>query len=176
MQFENIWVVSDHHFGHHNILKFTNRYRILSNDLEEAEEELIRRWNEVVPPNGVVFHLGDVAFTKRGLSKLARCNGNKQLIMGNHDKFETSLYLEYFSKVHGCKFIQDSRKGIRSLLTHFPVEQRQVGPHDYGKRLVYNIHGHIHSPAQLIQSPWYKCMCVDTIPHYKPIRLMELVF
>ena len=51
-----IWFTSDTHFRHANIIKFSGRPFA---NVEEMNEELIRRWNEAVPDNGIVFHLGD---------------------------------------------------------------------------------------------------------------------
>ena len=48
---------------------------------------MIRRWNEKVPKDGVVYHLGD--FGWRGFQYWRKIreqlNGNIHLIIGNHD-------------------------------------------------------------------------------------------
>lgn len=52
----NLFFTSDHHFAHANIIKFCDRPFA---DVQEMDAVLIDRWNEVVPPDGLVFHLGD---------------------------------------------------------------------------------------------------------------------
>jgi hypothetical protein len=52
-----IWIVSDTHFGHSNILGFmhTDGSLIRGNrfsSVEEMDEHMIERWNSVVPPAG----------------------------------------------------------------------------------------------------------------------------
>lgn len=76
---------ADLHFGHANILRFCERP---FGSIEEHDRALIERWNAVVGPQDVVWHLGD--FSYRGGGKLARrafgeLNGSKHLIAGNHD-------------------------------------------------------------------------------------------
>lgn len=80
-----IFFTSDHHFGHTNIIKFSQRP---FQDLQEMNETLIQRWNEKVGPDDVVYHLGDVALTKdREMvhNILERLNGTIYLIQGNHE-------------------------------------------------------------------------------------------
>lgn len=49
---DQVWFTSDTHFGHENIIRFCNRpFR----SAEEINAELIRRWREVVPQEGIVF-------------------------------------------------------------------------------------------------------------------------
>lgn len=83
------WFVSDTHFGHANIIRFCKRPFASVTEMDEA---MIERWNERVKPNDVVWHLGDFAFhkSKDELTTLFnRLNGNKCLIVGNHDHSDT---------------------------------------------------------------------------------------
>ena len=56
---ENLFFTSDTHFFHEGIIRFCNRP---FGSVEEMNETLIRNWNEKVPEDGTVFHLGDFAF------------------------------------------------------------------------------------------------------------------
>lgn len=81
-----VWFTSDTHFGHENVIKYSNRpYR----DKWEMDETMINNWNAKVQPSDVIYHLGDVFFCRedRALEIIRRLNGQKFLIMGNHDKY-----------------------------------------------------------------------------------------
>ena len=80
---KNIYFTSDTHFGHANILNFCKRP---FKDVDEMNEELIKRWNEVISKEDTVFHLGDFAFGGAEIwnKTLPRLNGHIVLILGNH--------------------------------------------------------------------------------------------
>jgi calcineurin-like phosphoesterase family protein len=49
----NLFVISDSHFGHANILKFTgldSKPMRVFDDVNHMNEHMIQRWNEVVRP------------------------------------------------------------------------------------------------------------------------------
>lgn len=76
---------SDTHFGHPNIIKYTNRP---FKDVRDMEDAMVSKWNAVVKPGDSVFHLGDFGFSASGeeiTRILSRLNGQKFLICGNHD-------------------------------------------------------------------------------------------
>lgn len=81
---KNIFFTSDHHFGHNNIIRFTDRPFA---SVEEMDETLISNWNERVQPGDDVYHLGDVGLCKPDEldAILSRLNGNIHLIVGNHE-------------------------------------------------------------------------------------------
>jgi calcineurin-like phosphoesterase family protein len=83
-----LWLSSDHHFFHKNVLSFCKRpFR----DLEHMHEELIRRHNERVRPDDTWICVGDFSFGPgKGTEEvLSRMNGFKILVCGNHDKRTT---------------------------------------------------------------------------------------
>ena len=55
---DQVWFTSDTHFGHENIIRFCNRP---FSNAQEMNAELIRRWRDTVPEDGIEFHLGDFA-------------------------------------------------------------------------------------------------------------------
>lgn len=127
------WFTSDTHFGHKNILEYEKNARPFST-LDEMHEVLIERWNAVVKPNDIVYHLGDFCFGRRWLAIAASLNGKKRLVMGNHDTYPSTEYLKYFDKLYGTIFWE------RCVLSHMPVH-----PNGLGARWLLNLHGHLHS-------------------------------
>jgi len=173
-----IWLISDTHFSHENILKFTWRphdprcgdkcqkvheaVRIRSEftSVQEMDEAMVDRWNGVVKPSDHVYHLGDVAF-KNNFKIVTRLNGHKRVLLGNHDPHDIRLL-----RAAGFEKIFGTRKLDKWLLSHFPVHQEHLG-----RGIVGNVHGHIHqnpSPA----GP-YVNVSVERI-NYTPVALEAL--
>jgi Predicted phosphoesterase or phosphohydrolase len=110
------WFTSDTHWGHANILKYDNRPFAT---IEEHDEELVRRWNAVVSPGDVVYHLGDVAWHKKAIDTdilLARLHGTKILITGNHDKGHVEK-AKGWAKV--TPYLEISEGGQKIVLFHY---------------------------------------------------------
>lgn len=156
------YLVSDTHFGHIGMTKFVdnngNKIRPWDN-IEEMDECLVHNWNSVVKPKDKVYHLGDVVINRKHLKTLARLNGDKVLIKGNHDIFHIEDYLEYFRDIRGYH-VMDKR-----ILSHIPVHPDSKG------RFKNNIHGHLHGNKVLLNGkldPFYFCVSVENI-HYTPI-------
>lgn len=167
----NIFLISDTHFGHSNVLTFLRDdgtpLRSFSS-IEEHDETMVDNWNRVVTKNSKVYHLGDVCMSDKNLSILDRLNGEKVLIKGNHDKAKLSKYIPYFKDVRG------SHQLDTFLLTHIPVHRLSIG------RWSANIHGHTHYkrvPGHPFgderPDPVYFNVCVECI-NYTPISLEEV--
>lgn len=90
IKMETIFFTSDHHFGHKNIIKYSNRP---FQSVAEMNEEMIQRWNEKIKPHHRVYHLGDVGLcsTEEMREILYRLNGRIFLIKGNHENAALSV-------------------------------------------------------------------------------------
>lgn len=95
-----IWFTSDQHYGHENIIKYCNRP---FGTVEEMNSQLMIRYNAMVKPEDIVYHLGDFSMHPRELVRLKDLNGQHHLIAGNHDQChpvhknyqkKTELYLK----------------------------------------------------------------------------------
>ena len=88
-----IFITSDTHFNHSNIIKYCSRPFL---DVTEMNTALINNWNKTVSKNDLVIHLGDFAFGK-SISNIKsifdQLNGDIILILGNHDNFSQDDYL-----------------------------------------------------------------------------------
>lgn len=161
----NIFLISDTHFGHANSLKFLNedgsRVRPHWEDVDVMNEDMINRWNNVVGPNDKVYHLGDVVINRRYLSLVERLNGRKELVLGNHDIFDTSDFLKYFKRVHG------SVKLDNLVLTHIPVHPEMLPRWSLG-----NVHGHVHCIS--LTDPRYRNVSVEVI-NYTPVPFDDIL-
>lgn len=136
-----IYVVSDTHFNHVNILKFTGKdgkpFRVFD-DVDHMNEVMINNWNKVVTPQDKVYHLGDVYFGSQQKADqiLSRLNGKKRLIVGNHDVIygKGNVLQKHFQKIYMWRLFKE----YNMLLTHVPVHR------DSFRKVEYNVHGHIH--------------------------------
>lgn len=168
----NIWVISDTHFNHANILTFTDKVGKPTREfssVEEMNETMIDRWNSVVKQGDKVYHLGDVFFgDKAAFSKLwPRLNGSKRLVVGNHDDVKFLSAGSFFQKVFMWRAFRD----FGLLMTHVPVHESTLGENRFDGSQVINVHGHIHqNPSP--EGP-YRCVCVEQT-NYTPVHIEEL--
>lgn len=158
----DIWVTSDTHFGHDNIIDYCDRPFHNSHDMNAA---LIERWNAFVKPQDKIYHLGDVYMDmSKGYIEnvLQRLNGHKRLILGNHDNGKDQILQRYFEKIDVWRAFGHEKL----LLTHVPVH-----PSTIEKKGWVNVHGHIHQNKSP-EGP-YRNVCVEWTDYF-PINLEEL--
>lgn len=156
------WIISDLHFGHVNVIKYSNRP---FNDVDEMNKELIKKWNNVVGKDDLVYVLGDFTLFHR-LDKIKEytqaLNGRKILIMGNHDTRKPKDYIE-------AGFIQATKKPIMVepgvILMHEPFSDDKL----IAKNYIY-FFGHVHTKTCFMDNlPNCKCVCAERLD-YKPIN------
>ena len=168
----DIWIISDTHFNHGNILKFTDRHSgkpVRSfQSVHDMNETMVENWNKVVKPGDKVYHLGDVFFGSEVHFKALwpRLHGRKRLIVGNHDPVKFLSSGAFFEKVMLW------RKFENLLLTHVPVHESTLGEHRFTGKQMLNVHGHIHQNKSP-DGP-YKCVCVEQV-NYTPVHIEELL-
>lgn len=129
-----IWMTSDQHFFHKKIIEYANRP---FSDVKAMNSKLIDNWNSVVSKDDTVWILGDFSFycNRDDLVDLVgKLNGNKNIILGNHDRWRP---LGYFI---GCGFSFASKYPI-IFDTVFLLSHR---PRTTVEKPFFNIHGHTH--------------------------------
>jgi calcineurin-like phosphoesterase family protein len=167
---KNRWLISDTHWQHDNVLKFTKEDGSLVRPefscIQEMDEILIQNWNnEVKSPEDIVYHLGDVTFGsyERFCTVIApRLMGKKRLIIGNHDRLKGTKLMNFFEKVALWYPIES----FGYILTHIPIEKCF-----FRGRCTHNVHGHLHEKT--LKSPIHANVSVERIG-YRPINLEEV--
>lgn len=163
----NVWLISDTHFFHDNIIKYCNRP---FKDHLEMNDYLLERWNSVVKPGDKVYHLGDVFMGgKDGQEKFKefwpRLNGKKRLIVGNHDNIKFLSSGAFFDKVMLWRWFDEL------LLTHVPTHPSTLAEARGGQPHAVNVHGHTHTNGSPVGP--YTSVCVELI-HYTPINIEDV--
>ena len=172
-----IYLVSDTHFYHKNIIEYCHRP---FKHIGEMNQTLISNWNSVVCPDDEVFHLGDFtmahfvegkwesykqAYIRTCRELLAQLNGHKILVMGNHDRY---LSPQQWRDL-GFEECYDLPVILRKffILSHAPLYVCRSMPYA-------NLYGHVHnSPTYNSVSSRSACVSVERID-YTPILLETL--
>ena len=135
-----VFITSDLHFGHNNILKYnadTRRYR----DVAHMNESMIQEWNATVADGDLVYILGDVAFCNenKAAAIVRSLHGRKILIAGNHDTklIKHPVFAECFEEIHQYHTI--NFEGNRICMFHYPIHEW-----DQCHRGAIQFHGHVH--------------------------------
>jgi len=174
----DIWVISDTHFFHSNILKFTDSTtgKLIRgsrfDSVEEMNECMLDNWNSVVKPGDKVYHLGDVFIgPKEDFQKFwPKLNGSKRLIVGNHDDIKFLASGGFFSKVQMWRMFPE----FGLLFSHVPLDPsglRRGAPTDENAPMLLNVHGHIHQNPSPTEH--HRNVSVEAID-YTPINIEEL--
>lgn len=160
------WIVSDTHFFHDNIIKFTERD-------EKSLSKFQAAWINLIKPHDTVFHLGDI-FMGRGAIQQAKnfiqtLPGQKYFLRGNHDGQPT----EFYTHRGWTEIGEDSRlywqewKGKKVLFSHYPDTKNL----DW----TINIHGHIHDGGYAPGTPMRDYRNVSLEAVWRPVRLREVL-
>lgn len=141
-----VWFIADLHFKHKNILSFSDR-SYLGATIEEHDERLISMWNKTISKHDTIYIIGDFCFggTDEIKKLLRRLNGNKILVVGNHDKTSDELrgYYSQMTLIKKMKFKKTVfpflMEDFEVVMCHFPIlswENKAKG--------AVMVHGHSH--------------------------------
>lgn len=112
-----LFAISDHHFGHENIIKYYPSRGSL-NALEDAKKMILAH-NETVGPEDLVVFVGDISASSQGRQWIGKIipklNGRKILIKGNHDHLSDAQYLAM-----GFERIEDVMVIGEFIFCHYP--------------------------------------------------------
>lgn len=147
-QMEHIWFTADLHHGHPKIVKICNR----PVDPADHDEWLLKEvFNKYVQKKDEVYILGDVSLGKKqdAAKWVARMNGNKHLITGNHDKSVDHLgnWTE-ITKIKDFTFSRDTLN-IHIVLCHYPIASWNRKIHGS-----WHLYGHVHGRFENTGLSW----------------------
>ena len=141
IEMSNIWITSDTHLGHDRDFIWKPRG---FNSVDEMNNEIIKRWNEKVQPEDIVYHLGDVMLgdNEVGENLLKQLNGNIKFIIGNHDTNSRIKIYEKYGEILGYATVIKHKKKVL-YLSHYPTLTGNFDDAARGGTL--NLCGHVHT-------------------------------
>lgn len=121
-------------------------------------DKIIRNWRQMVKPEDVVIHLGDVQVGKGHALKelMDSLPGTKILTLGNHDTHSPTWYMRN-GFAFACTMM--AYKGV--TLSHYP-QMNLI----YGTDL--NVHGHVHNSVWRPSRPFQRLLAIEHT-NYMPV-------
>jgi calcineurin-like phosphoesterase family protein len=129
---------------------------------------MVRNWNNTVSKHSNILHLGDVFLCpiEEAREYIKQLNGNKWLILGNHDTKSIALYEEMGFRVIGEPIFKEFDK-YKIIFSHYPIRGL---PSNF-----FNVHGHVHSKGvgPVPNPKSFYNVCVEQI-NYTPVQLSKI--
>lgn len=172
----DIFFTSDTHFCHKQ--EFLWGPRGFSN-VEEMNEAIIERWNKVVKPEDIVYHLGDTMLNdnEKGIEYFKRLNGEIFLIWGNHDtQNRTNMLFRECQNLMGGWYATVIKYNNHSIyLSHYPTLTSNFDDKHFNQHVI-NLHGHVHSKTPWInpRNPFMYDVGMDA-HHCTPVHIDEAI-
>lgn len=179
------YFISDLHIGHVNMLSYDNRS---FKDIETHDAIIMHNWNEAVGYDDDVYILGDISWLspQKTIEYLRKLNGNKHLIIGNHDGklLKNREFRNEFVEICNYKEL-DIGGGKSIVLCHYSMPCFKN--HYYGW---YHLYGHVHNSfewhmmervkyemEELYDKPcqMFNCGCMMDYMNYTPRTLEHIV-
>lgn len=136
MKMKKIWIISDTHFNHPDIV---NKFEFRPIDYQE---QIIRKIKKNVSDNDILIHLWDVIFDRQSelwdiLKWMWNCT--KILVRWNHDKKSMNFYLENWFDFVCDEYKIKGFSWYDIVFSHIPKTDDQL------EEWFINIHWHLHS-------------------------------
>lgn len=169
----NIYVTSDLHFGHKNIIKYENRP---FNNIEEMDKTIIDLWNKTINDKDLIYILGDFSWYKGEKTNeiLKTLKGNKMLIIGNHDKNfleDKKFNKDLFQEICYYKELKVNKQKI--ILFHYPIIDWN-GKNNGSIHLYGHVHTMINKDTEYMKKE-YNCFNVGIDVHKRLVKLEEFI-
>lgn len=134
-----IYLSSDLHLGHDKDFIWKNRG---FSSVEEMNEEIVKRFNEILTEDDRLYLLGDCCMGPNDISMpyLEKIKGHKYLIIGNHDT--VNKIMEYKNR----NIFEDIEFGdrIKYKKKMFELSHRPMLMGNGSNEKIWNLHGHTH--------------------------------
>ena len=161
-----IFFTSDTHFN--QLTKVTTK-QVPFENVDEMNDELVRRWNNVVSYNDTVYHLGDFG----DYDFIKKLNGRVILICGNYEKRDYKVFEKFRQKllnlgfadvIENGMYLDEKVLGRKVYLTHKPT--------DHAKDCL-TLFGHVHSLA-VVKPFGFNVAC--TYHNFTPITAKKVKY
>jgi len=160
-----VFIMSDLHLGHRNILKFRTEF----SSIEEHDNTILANILDCVSKRDTLWVLGDMLFDSSHygmVEKISSSVNRLNLVLGNHctdnsrrrDLVKQMVEDCVVSSVHGLV----SYKGC--WLSHAPIHPDEL-------RGRFNVYGHTHR-YRINDSRYYPVSCEHL--NYRPIEFMDI--
>ena len=172
----DIWFTSDTHFMHN--VGFIYEPRGFTN-IENMNEAIVERWNKVVKPGDIVYHLGDTMLndTARGCELMKHLNGQIFLIWGNHESdARKNAIFENCPNVIGGWYSYLIKNGKLSFyLSHYPTITANYDEKHFNQHVI-NLHGHTHQQKNFlyVDNPFMYHVGMDS-HNCMPVHIDEVI-
>ena len=173
----HVWVCADWHFNHDR--EFIWGARGFEN-VEQMNNAIIQRHNQLVHPDDDVYVLGDLMLGAKfgleaGLNLINQMNGNLHLIRGNHDTDNRwQAYTDLFDVVALDNAVYLKYLGYHFYLSHYPTLTGNIEKESL-KQMTLNIFGHTHQKTKFFEDrPYMYCACMDAHNCY-PTNLLDII-
>lgn len=139
-----IFIVSDLHLGHDKPFIYGARGFENVDDMNEA---IIRKWNEIVDEEDDVYILGDLVMgEERNLQLLRRLNGYFYIVRGNHDSDNRWKFYSWLpNTVEVANSFYFSYDDYKFYLSHYPTITTRADAGKPLKKCLVNLCGHSHT-------------------------------